>query len=277
MDATSAPLEPGTSSSPSAPDDNAGGNTLPARAYYAPPTNDYGRLLTVPNTETSEINFFEEESDRSQREIIHRRIFGQTGHIQPERTTAFSWQEPVLQFSPEQDIITVDWAIPLSSYQAGRLLHGFCPEIMEDKWFIYADGPDASGQAFVHFNRSWSGKKMAVLSMKVAGDTGNEGEAWSGCIEQLSWEKEGEGEKADEGCSEGMAKFLVSEVCRLVLQVSLCENLEDPPEWRGLSDRRARYVPVMQTTYRGGTTDDETIEDAQRLIALGKHPEVSLD
>ncbi len=277
MSSTLTPPEPGTSSSPSATDDNAGGNALPARAYYAPPTNDYGRLLTVPSTETSEVNSSEEESDKSQRWIIHRRILGQTGHIQPERTTAFSWQEPVLQFSSEQDLVTVDWGIPLSSYQTGRLLHGFCPEVMEDKWFVYAEGPDTSGQAFVHFNRSWTGKKMAVLSVKVAGDTDDEGEAWSGCIERLTWEKEGEGEKADEGCSEGMAKFIVLEVCRLVLQICLCENLADPPEWRGLSERRARYVPVMQTSYRGASADDETIADAQRLIALGRHPEVTLD
>lgn len=29
----------------------------------------------------------------------------------------------------------------------------------EDKWFVYADGPDAEGHIRLHMHRSWTGKK----------------------------------------------------------------------------------------------------------------------
>ncbi|KAM7206114.1 hypothetical protein V8F20_002896 [Naviculisporaceae sp. PSN 640] len=295
MDPTSSPApEPGTSSSAERAteqprdDNNAREDAPPAKAYYAPPTNEYGRLLTLSDHPENPDMTLLEESDRSQRDIIHLRIFGKAGHIQTERTTAFSWkqvsEEPVsLQFAPEQDIAMVDWTVPLSLHQVGRLLHGFCPEVMEDKWFVYAEGPDATGRAFVHFHRSWSGRKMAVLALRVmvpdTEDGDESAEAWSGRIEQLTWEKEGEGEKANEGCSEELAKFVVLEVCRLVLQVLLCppRDLHDPPEWRGLAERQARYVRLTQTGYRGASTDAETIADLERLVALGNHPQMSIE
>ena len=38
---------------------------------------------------------------------------------------------------------------------------------MEDKWFVYADGLDAQGDAVVHMFRSWTGYKMAELKIKA--------------------------------------------------------------------------------------------------------------
>ena len=38
---------------------------------------------------------------------------------------------------------------------------------MDDKWFIYADGPDEEGKACVHFYRSWAGTKVAEVGLSV--------------------------------------------------------------------------------------------------------------
>jgi len=34
---------------------------------------------------------------------------------------------------------------------------------MEDKWFVYADGPDAKGYITLHLHRSWTGIKVADI------------------------------------------------------------------------------------------------------------------
>ena len=38
---------------------------------------------------------------------------------------------------------------------------------MEEKWFIYADGPDALGTVVVHMHRSWTGFKTIEIKFKV--------------------------------------------------------------------------------------------------------------
>ncbi len=279
MNTMTKPVAPEPASGPASAaiaHDDGEGNAWPALQYDAPPTNEYGRLLAVPDAEGAEGGVSGEEGDMTMRDLIHHRIFGRRGQIQSSRAAAFSWKQRA-PFPSARNLETIDWPISLSPYQVGRLLHGFQPEVMEDKWFIYADGPDASGQAFIHFHRSWTGQKMAELSIEVMGDVGGEAGPWSGRVRQLTWKKDGQGEEADQGCSEPMAKFVILEICRWVLQVPLLEKCEDPPEWEGLAHRRAISVPVTQTSYRGGNIDQETLEDAQRLLALGKNPEVSID
>jgi hypothetical protein len=48
---------------------------------------------------------------------------------------------------------------------------------MEDKWFVYADGPDDAGHARLHLHRSWTGSKVVELEIRTTGDEEEESEA----------------------------------------------------------------------------------------------------
>lgn len=49
------------------------------------------------------------------------------------------------------------WYQVVPRSQLSKLLVGFAPREMEDKWIVFADGPDDVGRATVHMCRSWTG------------------------------------------------------------------------------------------------------------------------
>jgi hypothetical protein len=79
-----------------------------------------------------------------------------------------------------------DHAIPHG--ELPKLLNGFIPQEMEDKWFVYADGPDAHGNAALHFYRSWTGYKMVeaklVMELNENGEVMDTGARFT----ELTWE-----------------------------------------------------------------------------------------
>ena len=89
---------------------------------------------------------------------------------------------------------------------------------MEDKWFVYADGPDAQGNAVVHMFRSWTGYKMVELKIKVPLDDDGEFEEEDSKVTEITWEssKERHRDQTEEG-----AKSMAREVCNWVLDVKL--------------------------------------------------------
>lgn len=82
---------------------------------------------------------------------------------------------------------------------------------MEDKWFIYSEGPDGSGKLKVHFHRSWTGMKIAelfvVVDLKGEGAGKVVGIKWNGS-DQTNWMNEEE------------AKYMISTTCAWVLGVN---------------------------------------------------------
>lgn len=61
---------------------------------------------------------------------------------------------------------------------------------MEDKWFVYADGPNDEGEVRIHFHRSWTGFKVAevkiVIDQKQKGKDGKN----DVFFEEIVWESE---------------------------------------------------------------------------------------
>jgi hypothetical protein len=53
-----------------------------------------------------------------------------------------------------------------------RLLKGYLPEEMEEKWFIYAEG------SWINFHRSWTGFCIYRLKVRANNDAGEVVEAW---------------------------------------------------------------------------------------------------
>jgi hypothetical protein len=134
-------------------------------------------------------------------------MYGQKGVPQPRRVFAAEWETK--SFSRP---LSAPWRGTLPASQLQRLLNGYCPSVMEEKWFVYADGPDAQGQCAVHMHRSWGGEKMFEMRVRTDG-SGRDAEVvevvWESDPNLLRWS------------SEEFAKATVLEVCNWVLDVQL--------------------------------------------------------
>lgn len=122
----------------------------------------------------------------------------------------------IAPFPTSPFVRTVPWNVYLPPEQVYSLVMGFVPADMEDKWFIYSEGPDNSGKIKVHFHRSWTGMKIATLFMVI--DLKGEG---AGTIVGIKWN----GTDQTIGMSEEEAKYMVSTCCSWVLGVDLEEEV----------------------------------------------------
>ncbi|KAK1828053.1 hypothetical protein QBC39DRAFT_266010 [Podospora conica] len=205
----------------------------------------------------------------TERDAARWSLFGRSGHPQAAKATRASWKKT----SPFDTPVSVPWRVPLPTSQAVmRLLHGYRPEGMEDKWFVYADGPVASpgggSAATVNFHRSWTGRKVASVKLELGGLEGGE---WTGEVAGLVYEggEEG-GVVAEEEGGEAMAKFIVVEVCGHVLGVKLepVDKVEEPRRWREVLAARpfeATKTEETTTAYKGTMVSKETLADMLRL------------
>jgi hypothetical protein len=114
--------------------------------------------------------------------------------------------------------VTSTCNIPIPHTDLPKLINGFVPREMEDKWFIYADGPDTQGIAVVHMFRSWTGYKMAELKIKAPLDEDGEFVEEDSKITEITWESNQERYR---GQTEEAAEVMVREVCNWVLDVKL--------------------------------------------------------
>ncbi|KAH6669864.1 hypothetical protein B0J14DRAFT_565638 [Halenospora varia] len=157
-------------------------------------------------------------------EMAHWSVFGRRGQRSPTRVRPSAWGklEPFLS-EPSRE----EWTIPIPFGALGTLLNGFLPREMEDKLFIYANGPDAEGNIKLHFHRSWTGNKEVECEIKTTGDQKDEADAWKSEFKSIAW-------MADDNMNEEMAKYIVLEACHWLLGVKLVENIEVPAAWKDL-------------------------------------------
>ncbi|KAI1735357.1 hypothetical protein F4680DRAFT_435637 [Xylaria scruposa] len=59
------------------------------------------------------------------------------------------------------------WVVPLPEGAVSKLLLGFRGSSMDDRYFVYADGPSGDGEAVVHIHRSWTGYALAAITIKI--------------------------------------------------------------------------------------------------------------
>jgi hypothetical protein len=148
--------------------------------------------------------------------LKHHVEYGQRGEPQTQRVLAYDWGD-IEQFS--KPVPPCQWNIIIPRADLSKIINGFQPQAMEDKWFIYTDGPDGQGNAVVHMHRSWTGYKLIELKIKVPiGEDGKiRGE--DSRITEIVWEED---EERFVG-SEKLAKEYVMEICNWVLHVKLKE------------------------------------------------------
>ncbi|KAJ6442639.1 endoplasmic oxidoreductin 1 precursor [Purpureocillium lavendulum] len=144
--------------------------------------------------------------------------------------------EHYLQFAPTQRVtkaslprgnpakpyvqpITTPWSVALPPGSLPKLLMGFRAEIMDHKWHVYADGPDADGFADVHFLRSWTGNPIVTARIKTDREGGAGGE--QARIVEITWEADPTRGPFRNTPTEESARNWVLDVCDWVFGIRL--------------------------------------------------------
>lgn len=146
--------------------------------------------------------------------IRHWSLFGQRG--QPSAHRVLPTEMPSKK--PFQKPQSAPWDASVSPANLPQLLNGFRMRAMEDKWFVYADGPDAQGNAVLHMHRSWTGHKNIELKISVPLDEEGEFKEEDARITEITWETDESIFRAP-GVEE--MKEMAAEVCSWVLNVRL--------------------------------------------------------
>ena len=73
-----------------------------------------------------------------------------------------------LEDQPIERIGSAPWSFHLSSHDVSKMLKGFTPGEMEQRWMCKtdADGPSSQGDIVVHFCRSWTGDEYFRIRAK---------------------------------------------------------------------------------------------------------------
>ena len=153
--------------------------------------------------------------------LQHWSMYGQGGGPPPAtRVEPMAWKT-----KPFLAPVTTPWALPVPRAVLSRLLLGFRPQAMEDKWFVAATGPDPRGNVVLYLHRSWTGHAMAEVRIKVPQEGGQGGGAApledGARVTKLIWESSKE--RYSGQTAEG-AKVMVRSVCEWVLRVKLPES-----------------------------------------------------
>ncbi|KAF1994666.1 hypothetical protein P154DRAFT_367764 [Amniculicola lignicola CBS 123094] len=145
--------------------------------------------------------------------LRHWSLYGQRGEPAAKRAISTDWNTHTFE-KP----VTSPWNQQISRTELPKLLQGFQPGGMEDKWFVYADGPDAQGNAVLHMFRSWTGYKLIELELVIELNEDGEVMEKDSYITEITWESNNERivEQTEE-----KAKTMAKEVCNWVLGVKL--------------------------------------------------------
>lgn len=122
---------------------------------------------------------------------------------------------------------SMPWQARLSGEDMTKLLKGFSPSEMEQKWVIAASGPDNKGIINVHLCRSWTGIEIYTVRVRVlTGEDGKPGDAEEngGEVFEIVYETSNKFNNTCDGEVEDMAVGL----CRGFLDVELGKGPESP-------------------------------------------------
>ncbi|PVI05539.1 hypothetical protein DM02DRAFT_610548 [Periconia macrospinosa] len=114
----------------------------------------------------------------------------------------------MVELHPIQDPSTADWSRPITYADYNKLLKGFMPQDMDDRWVCVADTPDAEGKAVVHVARSWTGNEQMSFTIEAGNPNETERNDW-GKITSITWRSEepGEGQIPKEKAQERAVNF----------------------------------------------------------------------
>lgn len=144
--------------------------------------------------------------------IEHWSDYGQRGTTPQRRATASDFET-----KPFELPVTASWDQEIPYSELPKLLLGVLPREMEDRWFIYADGPDAQGNGAIHMYRSWTGYKN--FEAKVLMKMDDDGEVKEDIhFTEITWESDS---SRLDGMTEEGAKEMAKAVCNSCMDIKL--------------------------------------------------------
>ncbi|KAK3177301.1 hypothetical protein K4F52_009911 [Lecanicillium sp. MT-2017a] len=78
------------------------------------------------------------------------------------------------------------WTASLSGNDTFKLLKGYKPESMDDRWEIYTEGPNDKGHVTVRIYRSWTG--LQTVSVWITASVTKDNWITAGRVTQINWE-----------------------------------------------------------------------------------------
>jgi hypothetical protein len=141
--------------------------------------------------------------------LQHWSTFGQKGAPPAQRVISSNWKT-----NPFEQPVTGTWDQSIPREELPKILVGFLPGPMDDKWFVYADGPDAQGNGTLHMHRSWTGDKIIQANFAITLDGDGKFAERDAHFTSITWESSG-------GLTEAEAKDMAKEVCNWCMDVKL--------------------------------------------------------
>ncbi|KAK1507671.1 hypothetical protein CTAM01_02783 [Colletotrichum tamarilloi] len=110
-----------------------------------------------------------------------------------KRVTGSNWGD----LHPIGNPATAAWHLCISGTDAAKLLLGYQPTSMDDRWMSRSDGPDAQGTMVAHVYRSWTGHEQfqirastrAVSDGPGPADAAGEGADVGAEITEIMWDQ----------------------------------------------------------------------------------------
>jgi hypothetical protein len=103
---------------------------------------------------------------------------------------------------------TAQWGHTLTHSDYNKMVKGFRPQNMDDKWMIVTDTPDAQGNIVVRLCRSWGAKEYFSLTVAPGNPNETEGKDWATVV-KISWDEKLMGQTDEEE-----AKQMVINLCK---------------------------------------------------------------
>jgi hypothetical protein len=98
--------------------------------------------------------------------LAHWSAFGRPGAVAVDRYVPTP--EDLARVKPFLSSASADWSYDLDRAQTAAVLRGFRAEEMEDKWNIWSDDVSESGATSIYFCRSWTGKLIVRVDIRVS-------------------------------------------------------------------------------------------------------------
>ncbi|KAG7136365.1 hypothetical protein HYQ45_006066 [Verticillium longisporum] len=113
--------------------------------------------------------------------------------------------------------IVSEWKLDLSQSDVTKLLKGFQPLSMEDRWMSRAEGPDADGIFLASLYRSWTANQQFQIKGRISSQQGadSKGSGYRAQIEELTWDN------GQATSTETAAKDMAISVMRWILECDL--------------------------------------------------------
>jgi hypothetical protein len=114
------------------------------------------------------------------------------------------------------------WVVEISPNDLKKLIKGFSPRDMDDKWAIQTEGPNRRGDYMVHFRRSWT--SYPIVAINVHAEFNDSGRWKAGTrprIVQMFWETDTKRWNVDQKNAQAEAKEVATNLCRGLFDVTL--------------------------------------------------------